>query len=60
MQGGDVQALAAKRLGCKVKQAWGMTELSPAAAVTGDDEYEQFETKVNDFSPSVVCIEISF
>jgi acyl-CoA synthetase (AMP-forming)/AMP-acid ligase II len=43
--GGDVQELAAKRLGCKVKQAWGMTELSPAATVTSDDEYEQFETK---------------
>lgn len=43
--GGDVQELAARRLGCKVKQAWGMTELSPAATITSDDEYDQFDTK---------------
>lgn len=33
-------------LGCTVKQAWGMTELSPAATVTSDEEYKQFDTKV--------------
>lgn len=42
--GGDVQDLAAARLGCKVKQAWGMTELSPAATVTSDEDYENYAT----------------
>ena len=48
--GGDVQDLAAKRLGCKVKQAWGMTELSPAATVTSDEDYDNFDTKVSFFT----------
>lgn len=34
--GVDVQKAAAKRLNCVVKQAWGMTETSPAAAITPD------------------------
>lgn len=34
----DVQKAAASRLNCIVKQAWGMTETSPAAAVTPDSE----------------------
>eukprot|EP00600_Ochromonadales_sp_CCMP1393_P014757 CAMPEP_0174995792 /NCGR_PEP_ID=MMETSP0005-20121125/32_1 /TAXON_ID=420556 /ORGANISM="Ochromonas sp., Strain CCMP1393" /LENGTH=306 /DNA_ID=CAMNT_0016250121 /DNA_START=136 /DNA_END=1053 /DNA_ORIENTATION=+ len=36
--GSDVQEEAAKRLNCTVTQAWGMTELSPAGAVTSEDE----------------------
>ncbi len=35
--GGDVQEACAKRLNCIVKQAWGMTELSPAGTLTGDE-----------------------
>jgi len=34
--GSDVQAMAAKRLNCIIKQAWGMTELSPAATLISD------------------------
>lgn len=34
----DVQKAAATRLNCIVKQAWGMTETSPAAAITPDSE----------------------
>mmetsp|Transcript_9055 Transcript_9055/g.13613 ORF Transcript_9055/g.13613 Transcript_9055/m.13613 type:complete len:564 (+) Transcript_9055:70-1761(+) len=36
--GGDVQEACATRLNCVVKQAWGMTELSPAGSCTADDE----------------------
>lgn len=36
--GGDVQEGCAARLNCVVKQAWGMTELSPAGACTADEE----------------------
>jgi acyl-CoA synthetase (AMP-forming)/AMP-acid ligase II len=35
--GGDVQEACAKRLNCIVKQAWGMTELSPAGTISPDD-----------------------
>ena len=35
--GGETQLLAARRLGCLVKQAWGMTETSPCGAITPDD-----------------------
>jgi acyl-CoA synthetase (AMP-forming)/AMP-acid ligase II len=35
--GGDVQEACAKRLNCIVKQAWGMTELSPGGAITPDE-----------------------
>jgi len=33
----QVQDLAAKRLNCTVKQAWGMTELSPGGSMIPDD-----------------------
>lgn len=36
--GYDVQNAAAQRLKCIVKQAWGMTETSPAAAITPDSQ----------------------
>eukprot|EP00605_Chrysophyceae_sp_TOSAG23-4_P002217 GSChrysophyteH1.ASY1.ANO1.2460.1 assembled CDS len=32
--GGEIQELASLRLNCLVKQAWGMTELSPAGDIT--------------------------
>ena len=35
--GGEIQLQASKRLNCIVKQAWGMTELSPAGSLTPDD-----------------------
>lgn len=35
--GGEIQKEASRRLNCIVKQAWGMTELSPAGTVTPDD-----------------------
>lgn len=35
--GGEVQQTAAKRLNIIVKQAWGMTETSPAGAMVPDD-----------------------
>jgi acyl-CoA synthetase (AMP-forming)/AMP-acid ligase II len=35
--GFDVQVACAKRLKCLVKQAWGMTEISPCGAITPDD-----------------------
>lgn len=36
--GGDIQKACADRLGCIVKQAWGMTELSPCGTITPDEE----------------------
>ena len=36
--GGDVQEACATRLNCIVKQAWGMTELSPAGSCIADDD----------------------
>jgi acyl-CoA synthetase (AMP-forming)/AMP-acid ligase II len=41
--GVDVQKAAAIRLKCIVKQAWGMTETSPAAAITPDSELQSVE-----------------
>ena len=41
--GSDVQAMAAKRLNCLVKQAWGMTELSPAGTLTPDHLVKKVE-----------------
>lgn len=35
--GGDVQEACSKRLNCIVKQAWGMTELSPGGSITADE-----------------------
>ena len=35
--GADVQELCAKRLNCKVRQGWGMTELSPVGTCQGDE-----------------------
>lgn len=35
--GGNVQEQASLRLNCLIKQAWGMTELSPAGTVTQDE-----------------------
>jgi acyl-CoA synthetase (AMP-forming)/AMP-acid ligase II len=35
--GGDVQEACARRLNCIVKQAWGMTELSPGGTITQDE-----------------------
>ena len=35
--GGEVQELCAKRLNCIVKQAWGMTELSPMGTLIPDE-----------------------
>ena len=35
--GGEIQKACAVRLNCVVKQAWGMTELSPCGAITPDD-----------------------
>lgn len=32
----DIETAAKKRLGCEVKQAWGMSELSPIATVNSD------------------------
>lgn len=34
--GQEVQVAAAERLGCLVKQAWGMTEISPCGTITPD------------------------
>lgn len=36
--GSEVQKQCAERLGCVVKQAWGMTEISPCGAITPDSE----------------------
>lgn len=36
--GSDLQVAAADRLGCKIKQAWGMTETSPAGTLTNDNK----------------------
>lgn len=41
--GSDVQSMVAKRLKCLVKQAWGMTELSPAATMTPDNLIRNIE-----------------
>lgn len=35
--GGDVQEACSRRLNCIIKQAWGMTELSPGGAITADE-----------------------
>ena len=35
--GADIQRAASQRLNCIVKQAWGMTELSPFSSITPDD-----------------------
>ena len=35
--GADIEAECASRLGCGVKQAWGMSELSPLGTLTPDD-----------------------
>jgi 4-coumarate--CoA ligase len=42
--GSEVQKQCAKRLGCIVKQAWGMTELSPCGAITPDEECGDIDT----------------
>ena len=34
--GADIQMMVSKRLGCIVKQGWGMTELSPAGCLVPD------------------------
>lgn len=39
--GADVQDACSKRLKCIVKQAWGMTELSPAATMIKDEDIDQ-------------------
>lgn len=36
--GSEIQKQCAQRLGCIVKQAWGMTEISPCGAITPDEE----------------------
>ena len=36
--GSEIQKQCAQRLGCVVKQAWGMTEISPCGAITPDEE----------------------
>lgn len=36
--GAEVELAAKARLGCVVKQAWGMSELSPIGTVTPDDD----------------------
>jgi acyl-CoA synthetase (AMP-forming)/AMP-acid ligase II len=41
--GGDIQKACADRLGCIVKQAWGMTEISPCGTITPDDEIVSVE-----------------
>ena len=38
--GSDLQLALSKRISCVVKQAWGMTEISPAGTVVPDDDYE--------------------
>jgi acyl-CoA synthetase (AMP-forming)/AMP-acid ligase II len=38
--GVEIQKACAKRLNCIVKQAWGMTETSPAATITPDFEVD--------------------
>ena len=38
--GADLQQALAGRIGCVVKQAWGMTELSPCGTVTSDIGYD--------------------
>ena len=38
--GADLQQALAGRIGCVVKQAWGMTELSPCGTVTSDVDYD--------------------
>lgn len=42
--GGEVQELCASRLRCIVKQAWGMTELSPIATITTDESIVSIES----------------
>jgi acyl-CoA synthetase (AMP-forming)/AMP-acid ligase II len=37
--GSEIQMACADRLKCVVKQAWGMTELSPAGTITPDDTF---------------------
>mmetsp|Transcript_20180 Transcript_20180/g.30007 ORF Transcript_20180/g.30007 Transcript_20180/m.30007 type:complete len:585 (-) Transcript_20180:27-1781(-) len=37
----DVENACAKRLGCTIKQAWGMSELSPAGALTPTNRIKQ-------------------
>jgi acyl-CoA synthetase (AMP-forming)/AMP-acid ligase II len=41
--GVDIQRAAATRLKCIVKQAWGMTETSPAAAISPDSELRSMD-----------------
>jgi acyl-CoA synthetase (AMP-forming)/AMP-acid ligase II len=43
--GGDVQEGCMARLNCVVKQAWGMTELSPAGTCTADEEVTSTESR---------------
>lgn len=38
--GADLQLALSERLDCVVKQAWGMTEISPAGTIVPDDEYD--------------------
>ena len=35
--GAEIQKACALRLGCIVKQGWGMTEISPCGAITPDE-----------------------
>lgn len=43
--GGNVQEQASLRLNCLIKQAWGMTELSPAGTVTQDELVGEINAK---------------
>jgi len=36
--GGDIEAACSKRIGCTVKQGWGMSELSPLGTIVPDDQ----------------------
>lgn len=42
--GEEIQVAAAKRLGCLVKQAWGMTETSPCGTITPDHMVKSVES----------------
>ena len=41
--GGDIQKALSVRLKCLVKQAWGMTELSPAGTIFDDDTLRRWD-----------------
>jgi len=58
--GGDVAKALHERIGVQCKQAWGMSELSPAGTVTPDDDLVDYQTigpVVGGSFSKIVCLE---